>query len=1197
MYLKTIEIQGFKSFPDKTIISFHPGMTAIVGPNGSGKSNVTDAIRWVLGEQSAKTLRGQKMEDVIFSGTATRRPLSYAEVTIVFDNASGQLALPYQDVAVTRRLFRSGESEYLINRQSCRLKDVHQLFLDTGIGRDGYSIVGQGRVDDLLSPRSEDRRRIFEEAAGIAKLRVQKEESQRRLDQTQLNLERSQDVLDEIRLRLAPLKKQAEQAQLATQLQAQLKHRDCSKAWLQFEQLQKQQNSLTAKAADAQAEWDHIQAKAQETEATYQTLAQALETVETALETAKNKQQTLEMAQLQETQNLQNQAQQQGRMEAAWAQLEAEDQRAQADETTIKQAIETAREAVEQAQAAYLNHDQKTAADREALAQAQNELTAQQNQIEALYLRANEAQEAYLEAKTQAADQQALWKSLMAQDEALQEQTQQTAQEVDELSAHLEQLNDEASALSSQLADLSHHLEEAQNDLEEASHHHQAIIQQKADLERESEQLTYRFQTLQSLETHYEGYQTAVVGLLGPEGLPPNQRSGILGTVAECLNVPAEYEVAIEVALGGAVQNIVTDTPKTAAHCIDVLKKRQLGRATFLPLSVLKPREIPENLWRRARQSQGFIGRASDLVHTVAGQSLSGLAEHLLGGILIVETLEDAQTLAKVTEQRLRLVTLAGESLAPGGAMTGGSLKAKRTRFLGRTREMESLKNRLEQLPLTLNRIEVQEKKALEERQILAEQLTDLHEQQARSRQALLRLETRIEALQDRRTLLAKRMAGNQADQTARAAEKTRLAEALKTLEAQAQACQQAIQTHQQELEALQTARHQAERKRDQYREGVHQANLQAQGLKHQVEQAKQALSHWQTEQKNQVDRQAENEKRRADLQAEREQFNQAYEAAQQQLEKLRFELEQAHNHRQQLEANQQQATREREQALLALNDLTQRRVRVGQELERLHAAQQHAQTQEETVRRHLWEQYECVYEQLSPDQLDLKTSIHQLDQTITQLKQQLRSLGPIHYQAIEEYEAVNEREQFLTAQHEDIQTAQKQLLALIDELNQTMSERFATRFEQINQRFNAIFSDLFGGGQAQVILGPGETLEAPIEIKASPPGKRLQNMLLLSGGERALTAIALLFAILSLSPTPFVVLDEIEAALDDANVLRFTDYIRAHAQASQFILVTHRKGTMEAAERIYGVTMQERGVSRVLSMKLSEARQADLIE
>lgn len=1197
MHLKSIELQGFKSFPERTVIEFHTGMTAIVGPNGSGKSNVTDAIRWVLGEQSVKTLRGNKMEDIIFAGTQSRRPLSYAEVQINFDNTDSSIDLPYNEVSVTRRLYRSGESEYRINKNLCRLRDVIELFMDTGIGRDGYSIIGQGRVDELLSNRSEDRRRVFEEAAGITKLRAQKEETSKRLAKTEENLARVTDIVTELDRQLDPLRKQAAAAQAYLELQGEIKRCELTLAQRQLRQCTDQLDILQKDQANAWAELKEIEADLAEqsvADAAQADLAQVFEQRQISLEEQQKVWQNDQLA------LVSRRTAGQERMTALRERLELCRTEAAALEKTLSElSVERTEQLTGKEEAAngLAEIRKKLESLQDKLSDSENIVAVINRRQQDLRQQAGHLQEEFYACKTLAADANAELKAF----EALRERRQN---EQDDLNKQLNQLTADGDGAKERVAQATINVEatvakekEAAVDLAEAKETLAKTETAWQDLINREQQATFRLKTLSELEKNYDGYQTSVQSLLSPRGIAPDQRRGIYGAVAELITVPAHLEIAIETALGGALQNIVVAQENDAASLINYLKTHHMGRATFLPLDALQAKTSDQEMLRRACDVRGCLGVAADLVTTDGKLDL--LKQYLLANVLVAEDMDVGRYIAKMCRHRVRIVTLEGELFSPGGSLTGGSLQQKRPHLLGRTRELKDLQSELANYPRQKEALQKdlkeykseminsgqnlanaqQERQDAEKEYILATAGSEEIEKQLRnSRAKLAEIEAESAAQSEREAKLA----GVRQENLVAAEQKQKELGALQNDLAAEEEKYQAATTDQSEKRQL---KQQLKMEEQRLNEIVRQADAWLARLQNQENEREMAKQKLREETDQIAGEMAELEKRAAGLENEAAELEQRQTDLQAAAEKLMEE-------RKEYEAAKTAWQEER-------RILRERQNNIRLSAERLSSKVERIEEQRDTLLNNVWETYNVTLLQVKAEDLaDDSVATSNLQKSLSQAKEKVRGLGPVNPCAIEELAAVQERYDFLTAQHEDIVRASKSLIGVMNDLQAAMQERFTAGFAQINTNFNQVFNALFGGGKAEVVMeDPTDVLSGTIEIKAQPPGKRLQNMLLLSGGERALTAIALLFAILNLRAAPFVVLDEIEAALDDANVVRFSDYVRQHADKSQFILVTHRKGTMEACDRIYGVTMQERGVSRVLSMQLSEAATADLAE
>ncbi len=1187
MYLKALEIHGFKSFPERTVISFHQGVTAIIGPNGSGKSNVTDAIRWVLGEQSVKTLRGSRMEDVIFTGTQTRRAMSFAEVSMTIDNSDLKLPIDYAEIQIARRLYRSGESEYYLNKTACRLRDITRLFMDTGLGRDGYSIVGQGKVDEVLSNRSEDRRRIFEEASGIVKYKTRKEEAQRKLLATEQNMLRVNDLYTELLDRLEPLKEQAEVAS---------RFRGLSEA------LKKAEIALIL---DSLTEYSQQLVEAEEQK---QLLGSDLATANLALTNLRQQNQAASL-----------------RLAEISSQIEGWQQ----EHTGLLQAANTQKNqlTINEERSAHLRQllaqaisDEKELAS--SLAGTEEELGQRQKKTRQLE-RQKELYSAQLE---EAEDQmQAILRTLDAAEkeiEAAKVQMDQLAEENYDNNNRLGQAKSQLGLLDSRRQTIARELlEEASNldrlrllmeektgqlaQLRQKETSHQAAYaaakaalgQKNQELDQLSRQIeqerqllaskAYRQKTLEDLERSYEGYAAAVKFILRHKDDGGVGADGIIGTAGSLLSAQPRCELAIETALGPAIGNIITDTEKTAASLIDELKIKRAGRATFLPLDAIRARRLDASLLTRLAAQPGFLGLASDLVQSQPG--LEQAIAYLLGRVVIMESLDQALAAARKTSYSCRIVTLAGDVLSPGGAMSGGFTRQGSSGLLSRGREISQLAEGVRQLNLSL----AQHKGELASGQA---GLADLAGQMETAERALLDLshllireETQLQSHQSEEARIKGRQDQLQTEdrQLAEQMQKTRQ-EAVQIEEKIKQASQAMAQC--QTLINQQESISQADRqKQDDLRDDITNQRISLQSILESLTAAAELEQRIEAELGGQRDRikkrqaeQASNQAETAQLARARLEIVEKIAGLEQKVSQTLANLQSSNTEKASLEQGQQAFFSQLESASSQISALQ------GQ-VSRLEARCSRLEDQQDDAKNKLWETYELTADQAGR-WYQAGVNRPALARDVAKLKDEIKGLGTVNLAAIDEYTAVSERCEFLARQKDDIDKARQQLVSVITDLTEAMKTQFLEHFAQINANFSQVFAELFAGGMAELNLeDETDVLSCGIEIKAQPPGKKLTNLLLLSGGERCLTAIALLFAILKLRPTPFCVLDEVEAALDDANVSRFTEYIRRYAQESQFILVTHRKGTMEAADRLYGVTMQERGISRILSMRLAD--------
>ena len=1180
MYLKALEIQGFKSFPDKTVLNFGEDITAIVGPNGSGKSNISDAIRWVMGEQSAKGLRGAKMEDVIFGGTEKRAPVGFAQVTLVLDN-TGHIfpTMEESEVAVTRRYYRSGESEYYINRQSVRLKDVTELFLDTGMGKEGYSIIGQGKIDEILSAKSGERREIFEEAAGISKFRHRKEDAERKLERTEENLVRINDKISELELQVEPLQDQAERAKKYLLLRDEMRVLEIS-VWLEnLDELKADARKLESDFRAAEAARDEARARLDALYAEGERYGRQMQEKDMEAEQVRA-----------ESAGLESRAQEQ---ESAVAVLES--------------AIAHNRENIERARTELMESDSRTgslerqAAEQEArvteidrrsaeLEQALDELLAQAQaaadqaggaQSRAEALRGQEAM-----AVAAAADRRAELAAISAENGQILErksrleedrsgagdQIAQAEQEAKENRSALEEARDQAEAMGNIIAGHSLRLEERKKKAAAAS-------EQRMKLTMDTGALDNRIRLLTEMEREYEGFSKAVKLVCQAKGV----LRGIHGPVAELVRTEQKYSLAIEIALGGGLQNIVVDREEDAKAAIGFLKQRSGGRATFLPLTAIRGEEMRE---RGVEQAEGFVGLASRLVRF--DPKYQNIFYNLLGRTVVVEDLDCGIALARRYRNAFRIVTLDGQVINRGGSMTGGST-SRSAGVLSRAAELEQLRGRAETM-----RRELETAKAAEEsanRELAASQY-ELETAEVQRRQAEDTV-VRLEGTKNHLTLLLQSLRDNQEN----------LEGELESLDARLR--DNTVRTAETEA-ALKEQEEKAAGLRVQAEELLSgQSELLAKSgeLTEEISTRKSELAALTAEREATAARGADLRRLCAELSGDRTQKEKTLESYQSNIDQAAAEIEERKAALETLDT-QRQALRERLETLngekMALEaertaqnkrsqECNEELLNLERSVSRLEQKIATSAMEEKQILDRLWEHYELSHSDAQAQRIELE-SVSKATRRIGELKRDIGALGTINIGAIEEFDRVNGRYTYLTGQRDDVEKAKGELERIIGDITDQMTKIFAQQFKLLSESFQTTFTELFGGGQATLELeDEDDILGCGIEIKAQPPGKTLKTISLLSGGEKAFVAIALYFSILKVHPTPFCVMDEIEAALDDVNVTRYARYMRQLAGNTQFIVITHRRGTMEEADVLYGVTMQERGVSKILTINLND--------
>ncbi|MGI6260797.1 MAG: chromosome segregation protein SMC [Acutalibacteraceae bacterium] len=1184
MLIKSLELQGFKSFPDKTVLSFDKGITAVVGPNGSGKSNISDAVRWVLGEQSTKSLRGAKMEDVVFNGTSGRRPQGYAEVSLSIDNADRRLPYDGDEVRVTRRYYRSGESDYLINGASVRLRDIHELFMDTGLGRDGYSIISQGKIADIVSTRSEDRREVFEEAAGISKFRYRKNEAERRLEQAQDNLLRLRDILQELESRVGPLGVQAEKAKRFLELADEKKQLEIG-LWLQsMKRLSEVLRTQKEKLAIVQKQ--HSDAR------------EALTQIENAIEAAAAETGAL-LAQIDE-------------IRRAAAQDEQEAARREGEAAVLRNDIvhhqENIRRIEEELGSSAVTGQELEQALAERLEQAQKRRDEAERQQEELST--SEAKEAAVAAELEsfAEQERSIREELSMFDSALSDAKTagataettisevrsrlQTARDEQEAAAkRLEQLQREAAAAAQKAKECGQVIEFQKNTV---SGYELRIGSQKRRAEErrlQADQLALdagseqrRTKLLEELEKNFEGFAHSVKIVM--QEAERGALAGIHGPVSRILQVPAQFSTAIETALGGAMQNIVCSSESDAKRSIALLKQRDAGRATFLPLTSVKGNELAE---RGLEDCFGFVGIASRLVS--CEEQYQPVCRFLLGRIAVAEDLDSAVAIARSYGYRFRVVTLDGQVVNAGGSLTGGSL-AKNAGLLNRRNEIEKSKVAAQKLLAKAAAAKedyrrAQEAYAADEAALLAarSELAAAQEELIRAQSEQSRLnsltesakasagqlereqknaETRLKELeaarelaeqnrreaQNRQKEAGERLAALESERQALAAEQNDAARRSAELRVMLVATKK-------DAEAFETAAEELRRRSGDRAQREHELVLQK------------------AEYENKI---TETQTRAEAMDGEAQRLREQASGAGKQIETLTAQRLQKEQESTQLRASQREKSAESENC--------------GRELARLEEQKNSTQAEYDSIDRKLYEEYDLTRREAEALEIVIENAA-EAGRRLAELKGKIRALGSVNLSAIEEYKEVSERYEFLKAQVEDAEKSRTELLALIEKLTDEMRRIFSERFTEINRNFRQTFRELFGGGDASLSLtDPGDVLGSGIQISVQPQGKIITNIDALSGGEKSLAAIALYFAIMKVSPTPFCILDEIEAALDDVNVTRFATYLRRMSAHTQYIAITHRRGTMEEADVLYGVTMQEKGVSKLLQLRASEVEQ-----
>ncbi|WP_373229970.1 chromosome segregation protein SMC [Cohnella sp.] len=1181
MFLKRIELAGFKSFADRTELEFVRGITAVVGPNGSGKSNISDGIRWVLGEQSAKSLRGGNMQDVIFAGSDTRKAVNFGEVSLTLDNMDKALPLDFSEVTVTRRVHRNGDSEYLINKQPCRLKDITELFMDTGIGREAYSIIGQGRIEEILSTRSEDRRGIFEEASGIVKYKSRKKEAQKKLEDTEGNLLRIHDLVSELEGQIAPLKDQSEKAETYKVIKEDLKNKEIALYVHQIEGVHTSWTQTNDKLAVFRDEQMSLSTFVSKHDAILEDERQALIRLEELLERLQDEllrcsEETEKSEGYVELLNERRTNLERNREGLVQSLTSAEEryEQASAEEIVLKDKrskLETelallSKKLYEEEERLALADGSSEAEERlkaelfdtlNAMAQARNDIRYGEGQREVLERRV-----------ARITEEEAKWREQL---EALKDKREVLDEKLAIVTRTLTEVRDRYVAEGARSGELQRLLEEAQ-----------AAVRRS---EQKREALVSRRDTIKELQNDYDGFQHGVREVL--KASKRGNLHGVHGAVAELVSVPAHLETAIETALGAALQHIVMEDEKCSRTAITYLKQRQSGRATFLPLDVIRARHMSDSDRRMLEQADGFIGVGSELVGAEA--KYANVVSSMLGNVLISETLEQANRIASKLQYRYRVVTRDGDIVNAGGSMTGGSLQKKSSSLLGRQRQLEELEREIKEAEAARERAKAEAdnlKKELAQAAQNIEMLRNqgeeerLKEQQVAGEHGQLLQDEKL--LEEQHSALAGEKAAFDAESgglkstreeaEARLAKLTEDEQRIQNRIREAEELRKKSVSAKEELQAtltdLKISIARLEQDRSALDEQFSRQRADLSRLTAERKQFKESLEHNDVETARTTEESVEHRERLNELRLQKKQFT----------ENIEFKrADRAEKHRD-LERKEGETKEQRSKLRSVEESLRQAEIAVNR-----------MDVELENLLRKLTEEYEIGFE-LAKERYPIPEDIVSTQNEVRDMKRKMTSLGDVNLGAIEEFKRVNERFQFLSEQENDLIEAKTKLHGIIKEMDDEMSKRFRTTFEEIRKHFVVVFSRMFGGGRADLILSdPDHPLDTGIDIIAQPPGKKLTNLQLLSGGERALTAIALLFAILNVKPVPFCVLDEVEAALDEANVARYAQYMREFSDTTQFIVVTHRKGTMEEADVLYGVTMEEGGVSKLVSVRLEE--------
>lgn len=1180
MYLKRLELQGFKSFADKTILEFMPGITTVIGPNGSGKSNISDAIRWVLGEQSIKSLRGAKSEDIIFAGTQNRKSLGFAEASLVFDNNDGKLPIEYAEVTVTRRIYRTGETGYFINKTPCRLKDILELFMDTGIGKDGYSIIGQGKIDEILSNKSEDRRHIFEEAAGIVKYRSRKEDSEKKLERAKLNLLRINDILAEIENNIEPLKIQSEKAKKFLSLREELKGIEVGLFLYNIDLYKERLEKITADEeimnATYESEENSQKLKNEEKNNLKLEINNLIEEIE--------KMQNIGFESTNQIEKINSNI---NVSEERINNIKENNIRYETEINELNEKINELKEEEKQKIAKKENlynnkekFEKELKEKEEELSKLTTKLSSKQLEIENKKRIIEENTDNKYEMQNEINTQDVKVDSIIKNVKSKTEELDLTISELDQSRLKKSEIEQNFLDIENKRNEIKNDLSEIENKKIEADNKIKTYELQINQLGQEIRIKESRLKFLEETEKEKEGYTKSVKSLLKSAEVNEELKKGLHDVVANLINVKKEYEIAIEMALGASLQNVVTETEQDAKRLIEYLRNNNLGRVTFLPISAVNGKKLE----KAHLNIKGVIGIASDLVEY--NNKYDGIFKNLLGRTVIVEDMEAGVAVAKKNSYSFRIVTLKGDIINSSGAMTGGSVQAKTVNILGRSREIEALKEELKSLNIKIKNKEEEKEKYIESIEDLLETIESLESNLQEIDIEYATQKQKVELIVENVDKLVSRMDKTKQEIENLNKQKTEIIEHKKQLIENLENLEEEIQKLNLEVEEFVRVNKDDQTYIDNLNMDITNLKISVSSFEESEMSIDEITERIKIDIKNNTlsleskkDQIEKNKQEEVSLKAKIDELQNDIVKIKENVKNSGSKIEELKNNKNEKNTYLEKIEKEIEEQFTRLQDIKEQLVKIDIKKNKT------SQDLEDVVNK-LWEEYE-----LTPNNADGFTKT--TDQAKTQkevnyLRTQIRDLGSINIDSIKEYQTLKERYDFMCEQRLDLENSMSKLKNVISEMINIMKTQFKDKFKLINKNFNEVFTELFGGGKAELILEDEEdVLNCGIDIRVQPPGKKLQNMTLLSGGEKAFTAIAILFAILKINPAPFCVLDEIEAALDDVNVNRYAEYLKKFAQYTQFLVITHRKGTMEAADTVYGITMEENGISKLLSMKL----------
>ena len=1183
MYLKRLEMQGFKSFADKTILEFRPGITGVIGPNGSGKSNISDAIRWILGEQSMKSLRGSKTQDIIFAGTQNRKSLGFAEASLVFDNTDGALPIEFSEVTITRKIYRSGETGYYINKTACRLKDVIELFMDTGIGRDGYSIIGQGKVDEILSNKSEDRRHIFEEAAGIVKYRARKEETEKKLEQTKLNLLRINDIIIEIEGNLEPLQLQSDKAKKYLNLKEELKNIEIGLFIYNIDKYKKDLEALAQDEDIMKSTLNQEEGKLEKIKILKEELKDEIDEITTKIEEMQNigfeSQKKIEQCN--------------SNINVAEAKIQSNKEIAERNKIEIselQEKIASLKSDIEQKESRKSNLKENKAKfenelkeKEEELAKLTAKLSSKELEMEEIKKIIEKNTDRKYELQAEISKKQANIENLEKRKNQLNQEISSQTLEIDRIRIKKEDIAREFNETESNRNNILKKIEEIRKQKNEITTKIKEFEIQIANLTNEMRMKTSRYNFLVETEKEKEGYIKSVKSLLIDCEKAKELGKGMHGVLANIIDVPKEYQTAIEMCLGASLQNIVTETEEDAKKLIEHLRVNNLGRASFLPITSVKGKKL-DNI---KGKKDGVIGIACDLIKF--DKKYEQIVLNLLGRTVIVDNMQNAIKLSKENNYSFRIITLEGDVINPSGAITGGSVAKKTVNILGRSKEIEELSKEINDIKTKISKLEKSKEEyedssedVLEEAEHLEKQLQEIEISYATEKQRVESIDENIQTIRDR--------INKQKEEVLKSEENKK--ELLNSKELDEQEMSKISKENEEKqsiIDEFANSNKDSQTYIDNLNEDITDLKISVSSFNESemsIEEMSEMINkEIETHTKNVEIKKAQIEKdEKENIELEKQ-----IEETKKQIEEIKFQVSNSGENIEKLKKdrvskNEKLTKKEDEQTdeFKVIEDLKA-------QVTKLEVKKSKIEEDITEIINKMWEEYE-----LTPNNAGnypMPENVQLTQRKVNNLRTDIRELGSVNVDSIEEYKNLKQRYDFMCEQRLDLESTMAKLNKVIAEMLDVMRTQFKEKFEIINKNFGEVFKELFGGGMAEVSLtDENNILESGIEINVQPPGKKLQSMLLLSGGERAFTAIALLFAILKINPAPFCVLDEIEAALDDVNVYRYAEYLKKFAKDTQFLIITHRKGTMEAADTIYGVTMEEKGISKLLSMKLKES-------